>query len=297
MIGHVDTAISVYGAPFLHEVNAAATFFNIGTHRLRMMMSCRKFVEDAIDFCDGKPLAADLAFAAEMVSFLCPWADVGSGKKRNASGQNVSRADRIRKFFQLIMGGYDGTRIKVYTGEKVTVALKDTFINDITEVIWDSLVQQLFPVPSTGKWTKTGPCMDRLMLGNCCNILRQLADRGLTAVTFSESWTVEGDDESKELDATFEHWNAVGGVKKQKTMAFMHNRERTMMINEFQVTDESYRYLTRHHLHMAYRPLDLYEPDEPTTVETYTNERIHKYLPSGLLSNAKFMTKYFCYSF
>ena len=75
----------------------------------------------------------------------------------------------------------------------------------------------VFPTPSTGKWTKTGPVVDRLMLGNCCNLLQQLAERGVASLVVDEFLKA---DNEKELEETYLEWNRIVGEKKHKRLRF-----------------------------------------------------------------------------
>ena len=66
MLGHVGVVIAVYSPDFLYSINAAASFFNLRTHRLRLLMHVRDFVRQHLDVLPGDTELADVAFAQEV---------------------------------------------------------------------------------------------------------------------------------------------------------------------------------------------------------------------------------------
>ena len=138
----------------------------------------------------------------------------------------------------------------------------------VSEAILDTFVAPCFPVASTGKWAKTGPAGDRLMLTNNCNVMEELTVRALSKLSFK--FAIEADD--KELDNSWAEWNKVAEKKSKTTKTLLHNPDKKASINAFQVVDESHRYLTQEHLHYAYREMT-YEQGKPSPLQIMANDR------------------------
>ena len=75
-------------------------------------------------------------------------------------------------FFQAVHGGCgsDEGLLIVYTLEPITPALRTSMTERISDLVIDIVIAPSFPIPSTAKWTKTGPANDRVILGNQNNL-------------------------------------------------------------------------------------------------------------------------------
>ena len=269
MLTHLDCVIAIFGMVFLRRVHAVASFFNMGNHRLRMMLVVSTVIEQLVDFEVGTPCAGDILYSTTLCAFLCFHADLASMIRKTKGGKvtGCTRATLIRLLFSLVQGGFTKGRLIVMTSTPRSDAWKKEHLKRIQECVLDLIITPLFPIPSTGFWLKTGPSWDRILLSMMCGMLNKLFDEALSRISFEERCT----DGERELESMMSEWNAVGGKNKARTKATLRDPETWPTLHEASVLDHGCRVLARAHLYWSYKPFDTFTKEDPTILEVYVN--------------------------
>ena len=278
MLGHMDVVVAVFGATWLHLIYDTTSFFNSSSHRLRMLISVRAHLEAHVRA--GVQSASDAQYARECISYLSRWMEVTlqlRTKRRKAkktqkavgaeSGAADSpRVDLIRKYFSIVIGGYSTNEIIV---KEVTPAVLD----ELAEIIIDSMTAPTFETPSSAKWTKTGPAVDRLFY--CCqnNVLAFLAHRGLSKLQFEETVIVDDDDGKVELDKSYAQWRAVEGTRRKQQMALLADVDEKVKFAIFIVSNESSRYVCHVQMFWSRMPHGMRKLGDPTALLTFVYDK------------------------
>ena len=82
-------------------------------------MACTtRFIREHVDVCDGHPSREDELFAAEVVAFVSS-VELSKRQKNNAAKKHkdtdiaVAKVRRVKRFLELVSGGYDA-RLKIH---------------------------------------------------------------------------------------------------------------------------------------------------------------------------------------
>jgi hypothetical protein len=287
MLGHIEMIVSVFGASFLKAMHKTATFLNLSTHRLRMMLTLRDVLFGLIVLRQGTPPAVDVKYAEEVKGYLGRWAEVTAGeasrkrrkmrRRKGASKPNACkwaggrRKTSIEGFFTELHGGFDlkSPNFYVYIGDEIeTVELKTAIVEKVYEHVCNGMLISMVPTPDSAKWLKTGPSSDRLFLLAQGRLLGTLITRGLGRLVYQEQMEVD----DVELDRSFAEWHAVAGSYFKATKAYVCDDVTLAKLPSFLICDERNRYLQHKHLHYGYATLS-YSPSEPTRMQVYTNPK------------------------
>ena len=72
-ITHQDISAAAFGLKLMRNVHSVSSFYNYGTHRLRLALCVRPVLIDIVKFCKGEPCTQDADYAKEMAEFLIHW--------------------------------------------------------------------------------------------------------------------------------------------------------------------------------------------------------------------------------
>ena len=89
MTGHLDVVFAVFEPEYLHQSYSTMSFWNLGCYRLRLMLVAREVILSMLDLEMGCPEPVDVAYAAEAVSYLTRWAEVGTTRKKRLDTDGV----------------------------------------------------------------------------------------------------------------------------------------------------------------------------------------------------------------
>ena len=138
-------------------------------------MSISTAIDNKLHVRRGAPAAVDVEYSKEISGYLSWWGSIADkNRTRHPKKKIVSAASCIRRYFELVPSGYGSASIIVYVDCEPTLAVRASVRQELTEIVAQLLVMRLFPLPSTGKWTLTGPCRDRLLQGYQHSILKQV---------------------------------------------------------------------------------------------------------------------------
>ena len=97
MLGHLDTVVTVFGLEYLHGINSVAGFFNLSSHRMRMLVVCYEVLMGIVELEPGEQLAVDKSYATECKDYLCKWCDISSGRlRKNRKTNNKTAISKSR---------------------------------------------------------------------------------------------------------------------------------------------------------------------------------------------------------
>jgi len=225
MLCVLDMSFAVFGASFIKGMHSSVCFINKGTHRLRMLLMVRPWVEKAVDIQHGMRNPIDALYASELTEYLTLWHDVSTPtqkrKRRKKTPHASKQADGISKYFRLVHEGYHSTRMVVKTLEPITPALRARVVDEITDAVSDHMVFTQFPCPSTAKWTKTGPANDRFVFASQNDVLNGVLDMSTGKMQFKLNIEVD----ERELDASWAEWNKVTGSQHKTAKEFTGHKD------------------------------------------------------------------------
>ena len=267
-LGHLDMVIAVWTGAFLCRLYNVAKFFNMGAHRLRCAMVVPRYVRDATVFGEGFPQESDIAYGQELVSYVEAW------EKQNLDGKQLPKhaapkqSTLLKKFFSIVSGpccNNSTSLIVLAKGERMTDAWKDKCRSELEVVIVDLFFLTLFPVPSSGKWTKTGPCTERFVCGCLGNIQPEVIKRALGKLTF------DAGDAEMDLDDTFVAWSKVASKSSKITLKFLGDWNEKAAVVILLIVDEVYRYLTL--VYMKFSSAEApFQADKPSPIQILASD-------------------------
>ena len=178
------------------------------------------------------------------------------------------KTTQIKKYFGVVYGCHTD-EIVIYIGcAEPSDELKVKYTHQVSDLITDLMLAPKFPVPSTGKWDKTGAACDMLFLSFQNNFLAGCMEIGLERLNYSERVVVD----EMELEQTTAEFNRVVGVKAKDARAFSRNKEDKISLAKFIIIDEPSSYLVHKHLQYAHMPLQ-YVKGQPTPVHVWANDK------------------------
>ena len=153
----------------------------------------------------------------------------------------------IKRLFEIISGGFEVTsdKIIIKTTRPITPELIREFLNEVTDLVVDSMLITVWPSPSVAKWTKTGPANDRIVLSLQCGILKKIVKAATKKLEFRQVEVVQ----EHEVGDSFLAYNAIGGIGKKTTTAVLESDDQTWEFMGCMLCNESYRYLALAHMH------------------------------------------------
>ena len=140
MIDHLDVIIANFTSKWLHLLYGVTSFFNLSTHRLRMMLSVRQMLEECVRI--GEPTHADTLYAEVAVDHFVRWMGVAQRENKHGKDDSTSRSQRlqlVRRFFEIVVSGY---------GTQHIIVRNMSLMDDLVDTIVDTMVQPQFPTPS-----------------------------------------------------------------------------------------------------------------------------------------------------
>ena len=267
-LGHLDMVVAVFRATFLSSMYSTARFFNMGAHRLRCCMVVATFLEKAVEFVIGYPSCADGLFAEELLAYVRQWdskaTDAKTGLKTGAKRWQV-----LELYFSIVGGGYCDRKGKLLVfskGHAMTAEWKRDTLTRLGPIIVDLHFLNLFPLPSSGKWTKTGPCSERFALGTLNRILEQVMSLALGDLQFS---TAAGD---LDFDDSFMEWSRIASKSSKIASEFVADVWCCVQIMLLLVCDEVYRFLTLVHMTLSSDTDPAFDPVQPSPIQVLSND-------------------------
>jgi hypothetical protein len=232
-LSHLDMVLAVFNAMFLSKMHSTARFFNMGAHRLRCTMSVPSFLRSGVvRFVEGYPDQHDTAFSLEVLSYIEAW-QVRALDAENPRKSVFKRTELLRLFFALVGGGFASSTLVVFAkGAAMTRSWKDRVIRELEPLVQDLLFLSLFPQPSTGKWTKTGPCSERFLLGYLNGMMQSVMGMALGHLTFSAKEC------ETDLDDGFVEWNRIGSKISKVALSFVCSELDRALMMVLLVVDE-----------------------------------------------------------
>ena len=211
----------------------------------------------------GEPTHADTLYAEVAVDHFVRWMGVAQRENKHGKDDSTSRSQRlqlVRRFFEIVVSGY---------GTQHIIVRDMSLMDELADIIVDTMVQPQFPTPSGKNRTKTGPAADRVFYGMQCGIILSLARLGPKKLEFQKTLTTKDGDADVELDTSFASWNEVAGQRKVQTFTFLSNVANLIILIIFIITDESSRYITHQLLYWSHKTHDTRGVGEPTAHEYF----------------------------
>ena len=248
MLGHMDVLLAVFLPDYLYSLNNMANFLNSGTTRLRMMISVRDVLSDVVELMPGSPLAVDVRYRDECKSYFLFWDAVTSGthriRKMGADGtvketnkfiNNGQRVKAIEGMFDKLGGGFhvDSQKLLIYVGAKqITEELRLQLIEPLAIDIIEATIRPQFPKGSKHKWTKTGPCNDRLFLSSQGGLLSKVVKRSVGKLKWEEK-VCDANGDQFDDDAQYMEFQAKIGKTYKSTDRFLRNHDKVAQLPIF----------------------------------------------------------------
>lgn len=120
----------------------------------------------------------------------------------------------------------------------MTSEWKESVFVELAQVVVDLMLLNLFPVPSSGKWTKTGPSTQRFTTCFLNGVLGSVVSKALGHLEFSEK---HGE---CDLDTSFVEWSRTASKASNVCLAFLSCSDERAMVVILMVVDEPFRLLT-----------------------------------------------------
>jgi hypothetical protein len=147
----------------------------------------------------------------------------------------------------------------------MTVTWKEAMLKQLEQIVVDLMFLNLFPVPSSGKWTKTGPSTQRFVIGFLNAVFDSVVPDALGHLQFN-TVSKEG-----ELDTSFADWSQVAGKASTVCRSFLGCRNEKALVVILLIVDEVFRYLTL--LYMAFSSCQSkFDPRKPSPIQILASD-------------------------
>ena len=118
-----------------------SSFFNLSTHRLRLVLCVRDLLDRCVHV--GQPTDTDLLYAKVATEYFVRWMGIAlkmTRKDKKFPGVVTSvRLKLVARFFEIDVSGY---------GTQHIIVRDKSLLNELADIIVDTMVQPQFPVPS-----------------------------------------------------------------------------------------------------------------------------------------------------
>ena len=205
-------------------------------------MAARPAIEQMVRFQSEPQSESDASFAAEFLDYISHWEEASFVAKKGRNRKSTKEGGyikKLRRYFDIVVGGFrgDSKEIIIKCNSDRTEAARQKVVDELVDLIIDLSFNRTMPLPSTGKWSRTGPALDRLMVLFLNNALEHIAAGGLGRLSF----TMHTDADEEELDESYADWNRVAGKAKKEATGTWSSSDRKVEVILLAIVDEGLR--------------------------------------------------------
>lgn len=164
---------------------------------------------------------------------------------------------RMQHFLRMCMCNCDfaagsGDLVHMCSGHGCCASREDT-ADKMCRALLDFAVRVAPPVPSTSKWTKTGPSVDDFMVGHMCRLLHGLTKMATEPFKMDQAGTAAPATSDERPDDDFD-WHRVAGKRYLRAMGPLQDSKRSLLVHIFAIVFEPVRVLCLFFLKVSWKP-------------------------------------------